>query len=148
MKRAQGQARSPALAEQVCDVGPGGRPELTQRGVVQCEQLAGANEEALARRRQRDAARRPGEELRPEHALEPADVSAQSLLGDEEPRRGAREVELLRGRNEVPERPQIELMSDRPKVVIHAPRRLIRRVKVLDLEPRRCEAGRTNPDTP
>ena len=79
---------------------------------MQREQLAGTNEKALARRRQRDATRRPDEELRPQLALEPADVSAQGLLGDEQPGRGAREVELLRGRDEVAERPQVELTSD------------------------------------
>ncbi len=110
---------------------------------MQSEKLARANQKAFARRRQCDATRRPNEELRRELALELSDVAAQGLLGDEEPCRRAREVELLRGRNEVPQRPQVELTSDRRMFVIHAPGRLILRVKVLDLGPPRCEAGRS-----
>ena len=127
------QAGPPAFAQEIRHVGSGSRAELPQRGVVQGEKLAGANEKALARRRQRDATRRPCEELRPELALESSDVAAQGLLGDEEPRRRAREMELLRGRDEIPQRPQVELMADRCMFVIHAIGRLIAHVKVLDL---------------
>ena len=143
-----GQPGSPAIAQEIRDVGSGGGAELPPRGVVQSEELAGANEQALARRRQRDAPRRPDEELRPELALESTDVAAQGLLGDEEPRRSAREVELLRRRDEVAQRPQVELTSDRRRFVIHAIGRLIPRVKVLDLGPRRCEAGPRKPTHP
>ena len=74
--------------------------------------------------------------------LEAGDVAAQRLLGDEQPRCSPREVELLRGRHEIAKGPEVELASDRRRFVIHATGRLIPRVKVLDLEPSECEAGR------
>ena len=135
------QAGPAAFAQEIRHVRSGSRAELPQRCIVKGEELAGANEKALARGRQRDATRRPREELRPELALESGDVAAQGLLGDEEPRRRAREVELLRRRDEVSQRSQVELTSDRRRFVIHAMGTLIPRVKVLDLERRRCDAG-------
>ncbi len=90
-----------------------GPVDVRPDGVVASDQVSGPDEQALAVRRQGDPAGRSQEQLRAQSRLEPLDLATQRLLGDEQARGGAREVELLRRRHEVAQGADLELVADR-----------------------------------
>lgn len=65
--------------------------------------------------------------------LELADVATDRLLGDEQAGRRPGEVELLRDRDEVPQRADVEIGVWDPADRIHASPMLVEREQVLDL---------------
>ena len=78
------------------------------------EQLAGADEQSLAVRGERDPAGGAGEQAHPQLPLEAGDVAAESLLGQVQPGGGPGEVQLLGDRHEVAQQAQVELVRHVP----------------------------------
>ena len=70
------------------------------------QQFAGPVEEGLAGQRQLDPVRRPPQQVRPDQALQRADLAAQRRLGQEQPGGGPAEVQLLRNGDERAQMPQ------------------------------------------
>jgi hypothetical protein len=60
-----------------------------------------------------DAPRRPGQQRDAELLLQARDRGAERLLGDVQPTRRAREVQLLGDRDEVPQVPQLDIHRSR-----------------------------------
>ena len=103
-----------------------------QTRVVARNEVSGPDEQPFAIRRQGHPTGRPDEQGRAELRLEPLDLATERLLGDEQARRGAREVELLRRRHEVAQGADLELVADRPAGSIHALLMVIGPRQVLD----------------
>ena len=111
------------------------------------EQLTRAFQQPFAVRCQRNSARGSHEQLAIELALQAADVAAERLLCNEQACRSGCEVQVLRDRDEVPKRANIELAADRRDVVIHAVRMLIHRRQVLDAAARLADRELTSKRT-
>jgi hypothetical protein len=94
----------PTVAQEVDDQRPRRDPQLSHGEIVQREDVACAAEQALARWGQCHAPRGSREQCDAELALQALDLAAQHLLRDEEPRGGAREVELFGGGDEIAQR--------------------------------------------
>ena len=77
------------------------------------EQLAGADEQSLAVRGERDPAVVRVNSA-PQLPLEAGDVAAESLLGQVQPGGGPGEVQLLGDRHEVAQQAQVELVRHVP----------------------------------
>jgi hypothetical protein len=88
--------------------------QLLEGLVVEGEQLAGAQQQALAVGGERDLAGGAGEQGQAELPLEAGDVAAEGLLGQVEPGGGAGEVQLLGDRDEVAQQAQVQLARHRP----------------------------------
>ena len=95
VRRRAGEAHREAPELAAC-----GAPRVLRRAVDGGEDLAGAHEEHLARRRELDAAGRPIQKRRAELRLEPPDLLRQRRLGDVQTLGGAPEVALLGDRDE------------------------------------------------
>ena len=111
--------------------------------VVPRNEVAGPDEQPLAIRRQRHPTGRPDEQGRAQLRFEPLDLATQRLLGNEQARRGAGEVELLCRDHEVAQGADLELVADRPAGSIHALLMVIGHRQVLDARARasgRCVA--------
>jgi hypothetical protein len=100
-----------ALGEQVDQQRAVVVAQLLEGLVVEGEQLAGADQEALALEGERDPAGGPAEQADAQLPLEAADVAAERLLGHVQAGGGAAEVELLGDRHEVAEQAQIQLVG-------------------------------------
>ena len=113
--------REPSVAHEV-DHGRlrGGHMDICPDRVVPGNEVSGPDEQPLTIRRQGHAAGRAEEQGRAQPRLEPLDLATQRLLGDEQARRGAREVQLLSRRHEVAEGADLELVADRAAGGIHA----------------------------
>ena len=132
--------REPSVAHEV-DHGRlrGGYVDVRPDRVVARNEVSGHYEQPLSIRRQRDPTGRSEEQRRAQSRLEPLDLATERLLGNEQARRGAGEVELLCRRHEVAERADLELVADRPAGSIHALLMVIRHRQVLDARGRLSE---------
>ena len=127
---------------------PAGPVDVRPQGVVSRDQVPGALEQALALGRQADPAGRPQEEPHAQSGLQPLDLAAQRLLGDVQPGRSAREVELLGRRHEVAQRTDVELVADGTTRGIHAIRMIIGGRQVLDARTPARDGGGLNQPPP
>ena len=122
--------------------------DIRPNRVMPRDEVSRADEQPLAIRCQRDPAGGSHEQWRAQSGLEPLDLATERLLGDEQPRRGPGEVQLLGGRHEVAKRADLELVADRSTGGIHAFLMVIAKRQVLDLRARATEGGVQNVLTP
>jgi hypothetical protein len=85
--------------------------------VVEGEQLAGTQQQALALGGERDPAGGAGEQADAELLLEPSDVAAERLLRHVQPRGGAGEMQLLGDRHEVAKQAHVQLPYHPPGTI-------------------------------
>jgi hypothetical protein len=109
--------------------------QLPQGCVVQCEQLPRPAQQHVTGRCERDLARCPVEQPRAGPFLQPLDIATECLLGEEQPLRGAAEVQFLGHHNEVAQQPHLQVAGhDVLCTPIHTAGVWIIVEQVLDLE--------------
>ena len=102
-------SRRQALTDDVGEHRTGRPSEVAQGGVVESEQAAGVDEQTFAVGGQGDAAGAPHEQPSTELGLQTPDVPAQRLLGDIQPLRRAREVQLFGDDDKGTQKAEVEL---------------------------------------
>ena len=134
--------RQAALAEQIDDHRVlARRAHLEPDPIVERDQLASRSEQPLAVRGERHAARGSREQRAPDPPLQLPDIPAERLLRNEQPRCRGCEVQVLGGRDEIPEQPDVEFAADGRAVLIHAAWMLMPRRQVLDAARRVADRG-------